>query len=390
MIEMIDLQRQRAGLEPGLSAALHRVIAHGRYINGPEVADLERALAALVGVGHVIGCANGTDALQLMLRAEGIGAGDCVCVPSLTFAATAEAVALVGAVPLFVDVDPGTGTLCPDSVRRALATALTDTGLRPRAVIAVDLFSVPADYAVLGPLCAAQGVSLLCDAAHSIGTVTPAGACGALGRAAATSFYPSKALGCYGDGGAVFTDDADLAARLRMIANHGIAPGTADHACLGTNSRLDTLQAAILLEKLTVFGAELTARRAVAARYSAALASLCAVPLLPPGTASAWTYYAIRHPDRDALRQHLLDRGIRSVVYYRTPTHEQAAFAACPVAPGGLDGTARFADTLLCLPIHPYMEDDEVDQVIDGVRSFFAPPRVTPAAPVPQGAQFLR
>jgi dTDP-4-amino-4,6-dideoxygalactose transaminase len=369
-IGLVDLQRQRAALEPGLSQAMQRVLEHGGFVNGPEVAKLEAELAAFVGGGQVICCANGTDALQLLLRGAGIGAGHCVFVPSLTFAATAEAVALTGAVPVFVDVDPGTGTLAPQSLRDALEMMRARGDIAPRAVIAVDLFSIPADTAAIAAMCRAEGLWHFVDAAHSIGTDTAEGRCGSLADASATSFYPSKALGCYGDGGAVFTADAGLAERARSIANHGVAAGSATHQRLGTNSRLDTLQAAVLLEKLKVFDAELAARRAVAARYFAALGDVCALPVPPAGANPAWSYFAIRHPARDRLQQHLEARGIRTVAYYREPTHTHPAFAEAPVAPGGLPGTMAFAQSLLCLPMHPYLTQDEVGQVIAAVLEF--------------------
>ncbi|HCY99505.1 MAG TPA: aminotransferase DegT [Rhodobacter sp.] len=367
-IGLVDLARQRAAIEPGVTRALARVLDHGGFINGPEVAALETALAARVGLPHVVACANGTDALQLLLRGWGVGQGDCVYVPSLTFAATAEAVVLAGAVPVFVDVTAN-GTICPQSLRDALAVPRAE---RSVAVIAVDLFSLPADHAALSQICAEAGLALFYDAAHSIGSDSAAGACGSLGDGAATSFYPSKALGCYGDGGAVFTRHADFAARMRAIANHGLVTGSPAHGVVGTNSRLDTMQAAILLEKLKIFDAETKARRAIAARYAAALASVCTLPAADAGADPVWSYYAIRHADRDGLQRHLLTQDIRTVIYYRTPTHEHPAFAGYATAPAGLPATKAFADSMICLPLHPYLSDAEVDRVIAGVLSFSA------------------
>lgn len=370
-INMIDLARQQAALGDALQAAMARVLAHKGFINGPEVGELEAALALRLGQDwQAIGCANGTDALHLMLRAAGIGPGDGVALPALTFVATAEAVRLAGAIPVFVDTDPESGTLCPDSLARALAAATEGALPTLRAVLPVDLFSLPADHMRIGALAQAQGLVHLVDAAHSYGGMAAGGPCGTQGLAASTSFYPSKALGCFGDGGAVFTRDADLATRIRAVANHGMLPGSGEHGLIGTNSRLDTLQAAVLLTKLAHFDTEIAARRRIADRYRAELADCCALPPVAPDAHPVWSYFAIRHPASDALAAHLEARGIRSVAYYRRPIHRQPAYADEPCVPGGLPGTEAFARTLLCLPMHPYLHDHEVDAVIAAVRAF--------------------
>lgn len=368
-VAMVDLGRQRAALEPGLSEGMARVLAHGGFVNGPEVAQLEAALSVRLDGALAVACANGTDALVLLLRAEGIGPGDAVFVPTVTFAATAEAVGLCSATPVFVDVEPDSGLMSPDSLAAALAL-VREGPLRPRAVLPVDLFGLPHDQRAIGAIAAAEGLLHFVDCAHSIGTDTPDGPCGTLGDGAATSFYPSKALGCYGDGGAVFTRDAERARRVRRIANHGIAPGDAGHLALGTNSRLDTIQAAVLLSKLSAFDAEIAARRAICDRYNRELANHCGVPFPPEGVAPVWSYYVVRHPRRDALQEHLKARGVASVAYYRAPLPDHPAFAAAPAAPGGLPGTRRYTAELLCLPSHPYMTEDEVGAVIEGIRGF--------------------
>ncbi len=370
-VAMLDLRRQRAALEPGLSDAMARVLDHGGFVNGPEVAALEAALRERLGIAHAVACANGTDALALLLRADGIGPGDAVFVPTVTFAATAEAVGLCGASPVFVDVEPDTGLLSPQSLREAVALVRRGD-LRPRAVLAVDLFSLPHDHRAVGEIARAEGLLHYADCAHSIGTQTPDGPCGTLTDGAATSFYPSKALGCYGDGGAAFTADDGRALRLRRIANHGIAPGETAHLALGTNSRLDTLQAAVLLAKLGAFDREIEARRAICDRFNRELSNTCGTPLPPEGVLPVWSYYVIRHPRRDALQEHLKARGVASVAYYRAPLPDHPAFAGAPAAPGGLPGTRRYTSELLCLPSHPYMTEAEVEAVIDGVRSFGA------------------
>lgn len=367
-ISVVDLARQRMALEPDMSAAIMRVIESGAFVGGPDVRALEEALSKRLGGLACVPCANGTDALELLLRGAGIGAGDVVFVPSLTFAATIEAVVLAGATPVFVDVDAQTGTLCPQSLRQTLAAGqFTGT---PRAVFAVDLFSLPADHRALLQIGAEAGLKVFTDAAHSIGTDTPDGPCGALTDGSATSFYPSKAIGCYGDGGAVFTSDADFAEHMRAIANHGVYRGGAGHAVVGRNSRLDSVQAAILMLKLAVFDAETARRRQIGARYRQELAGVCTVPPVAEGVAPVWSYFAIRHPQRDALQAHLAQHGVGSVAYYRQPNHTHPAFSGYAVAPGGMAGTYSFADSLLCLPIHPYLTEDEVSTVIDAVLSF--------------------
>jgi len=371
-VNMLDLARQEAAMSEDLRIAMARVMAHKGFVGGPEVGALEAALAARLGRGQAIACANGTDALHIMLRAAGIGPGDGVALPALTFVATAEAVRLAGAEPVFVDTRPETGTLCPDSLSRAVDAARAGALPGLRAVLAVDLFSLPADHVAIADIARASTMMHFVDAAHSYGTDTAQGPCGTQGLAAATSFYPSKALGCYGDGGAVFTADPELAARIRGVANHGVMPGSGEHGLIGTNSRLDTLQAAVLLTKLAHFDAEIVARRSVAARYFAALGAVCALPAVPPGANPVWSYFAIRHPRRDALMAHLSGRGVRSVAYYRQPIHRQPAFADGACVPGGLPGTEAFAETLLCLPMHPYLTEDEVDRVIEAVLDFGA------------------
>lgn len=370
MIGPVDLERQRAALEPGLSAAVARVLEHGGFINGPEVREFEDALAKRVGVAHVIGCGSGTDALELLLRAAGIGPGDAVFVPSLSFVATAEAVVLTGAAPVFIDVEAGRGTLCPVSLKAAIAAQRAEGRLRPRAVISVDLFGIPADATAITEICRAEGLSSFFDTAHSIGTATPEGECGSFGDGAAASFYPSKALGCYGDGGAVLTNNDSIAEQIRAIGNHGVLPGRPGHSRVGTTSRLDTVQAAVLLEKLKLFDAELESRRATAARFLAALEGMCELPVVPQGCAPCWSYFAVTHPDRDRLHAHLESAGIRAVVYYATPIHAQPAFAGAATAPEGLVNTLAFSRGLLCLPLHPYLSGEEVEHVVAAMRAF--------------------
>ncbi|MBV0912356.1 DegT/DnrJ/EryC1/StrS family aminotransferase [Anianabacter salinae] len=367
-IKMLDIERQRAAMEPGLTESVLAVLDHGRFINGPEVAELEEQLREYVGVEHVIACANGTDALQILMRTIGAGAGDAVFVPSLTYYATAEAVSLIGATPVFVDVDLETGCMSPASLTAAVDEIVAEGKLTPRAVAPVDLFSIPADYTALRAIADKHGMKVLIDAAQSFGTETPSGRAGRFGDAAGTSFYPSKSLGGYGDGGAMFTNDPEIAKAARAMANHGVYAG--QHHYIGTNSRLDSLQAAILLCKLAVFDDELVKRRSIAERYAAGMDGHVAVPVAPEGVAPCWAYYVIRSANRDALASHLELNGVPSVPYYKQAVHAQPAYDGARIAPGGLPNTDIFSAELLCLPSHPYMTDDEVAQVIEAVRSF--------------------
>lgn len=367
--QFIDINRQREACEPAMTEAVLRVLAHGRYVSGPEVQELEGKLADYLGVKHAIACANGTDALQVLLRGAGVGHGDAVFVPSLTYAATAEAVMLAGATPIFVDVDVPTGCMSADALKAAIAGYQGD--LTPKAVLAVDLFGIPADHAALSAVAEANGLKLFYDAAQSFGSVGASGMCCAVGDGAATSFYPSKSLGCFGDGGAMFTNDDDLATTLKVVRDHGLYGEPRAHRVLGTNSRLDTFQAAILLVKLTVFDEELKKRQVIADRYVAELSDVVGLPHVPEGTDPCWSYYRITSDRRDELDAFLRGKGVPSVVYYREATHLQPAFSGCPVGAGGLPGTEELSRTQLCLASHPYLTGPELDMIIGAVREFF-------------------
>lgn len=361
-IRFLDLAAQRRRLGPALDTALARVIAHGQFIMGPEVAELEGRLAAFAGAAHCVSCASGTDALLLPLMAWGIGRGDAVLVPSFTFAATAEVVCLLGATPVFVDVEEDGFNMAASSLERGIGAARA-AGLVPRAVVPVDLYGRPADYPAIAAIAAREGLHLLADAAQSFGASLDNRRVGALAPVTATSFFPAKPLGCYGDGGAVFTDDGDLAALLRSLRVHGQGAHKYDTVRVGLNSRLDTLQAAVLLEKLAIFPDELGARRRIAARYTEALAGAVVVPRMPAGIASAWACYTIRVGDRGVFAAKLGAAGIPTSVYYPVPLHRQPAFNHFPRA-GELPVSERLAEEVLSLPIHPDLDDDAVDAVI--------------------------
>jgi dTDP-4-amino-4,6-dideoxygalactose transaminase len=369
-LPLVDLAAQRRRLRGRIEAAIARVIAHGQFIMGPEVDALEQALAERVGVRHVITCASGTDALLLVLLARGIGPGDAVFVPSFTFAATAEAVALAGATPVLVDVD-ATFTLDPASLGEAI-TMVRQAALQPRAVIPVDLFGQPARYDSLLPIARAHDLFVLQDAAQSFGARWRGQPAGQQGDAAATSFYPSKPLGAYGDGGAVFTDDDGLATRVRSLARHGSGTGGPnEHVRVGLNSRLDTMQAAILLAKLPTLDQEQEARAAVARRYTTGLANRIAVPLARAEVEHAWSCYTVLVEQRDALAHDLAARGIASAVYYRKPLHEQPAYAAFPRV-ARLPVAEALARSVISLPIHADLGPREQARIVDAISSHVA------------------
>jgi len=369
IVPLVDLQAQRARLGARLDRAIAGVLAHGRFIMGPEVGELEARLSAFCGARHAIACANGTDALALGLMALDVGPGDAVLVPSFTFVASAEVVAWTGAVPVFCDVRADTFNLDPVSLEAGVRTARRE-GLTPHAVIAVDLFGQPADYAAIEPVCAAHGLVLIADAAQSFGAAHRGRNVGQIGTLGATSFFPSKPLGCYGDGGCVFTADDGLADAVRSLRVHGQGRDKYDNVRVGMNGRLDTLQAAILLEKLAIFADEIEARRTVAARYAEGLEDVVRVPRVLDGNTSVWAQYTIvvEHGSRDALADALAADGIASAIYYPTPLHRQTAYRHYPTVEGGLPVAERLAGQVLSLPMHPYLEPATQAVIVDRVR----------------------
>lgn len=373
-IPFIDVAAQRRHLGRAVDEAVGRVLAHCQFINGPEVHALEAELAAFCGARHAIGCSNGTDALRLVLMAWGIGSGDAVVCPAFTFCATAEVVALAGATPVFADILPDTFNLDPASCERAVATAKR-AGLKPRAVIPVDLFGLPADHGAIAAIAAAHDLKVLDDAAQSFGATYRGRKLGTLGTATATSFFPAKPLGCYGDGGAIFTDDDDLAARIRSLRVHGESLNDKyDAQHIGITGRLDTVQAAILLEKLKIFPEEIAARNAVAQRYAAGLADVATVPRVDNDATSVWAQYTIRLAAgrRDGLAAALKREGIPTAVYYAKPLNRQAAYRRFPIADGGLPVSERLSGEVISLPMHPYLEPPVQDHIIAAVHRVLA------------------
>ena len=372
-IAFIDVAAQRRRLGRLVDDAIARVLGHCQFILGPEVRALEAELAAFCGARHAVTCASGTDALVLVLMAEGIGPGDAVICPSFTFTATAEVVALVGATPVFADVEEASFNLDPESLRRACAAA-RKLGLRPRAVIPVDLFGQPADYDRIMPIAAAESLFVLDDAAQAFGATYKNRRLGALAPATATSFFPAKPLGCYGDGGAVLTDDEELAQVMRSLRVHGEGRDRYDCARIGLNGRLDTIQAAVLLEKLKIFPEEILARERIARRYSSGLAEAASVPKLARGSTSVWAQYTIRLAAgrRDGLAAALKAQGIPTAVYYPIPLHRQQPYQRFPVAEGGVPVSERLAEEVISLPMHAYLDDVTQDRIIEAVRRALA------------------
>ena len=370
-VPFIDISAQRRRLGKSIDEAVGRVLAHCQFVNGPEVLALEQALAKFSGAQHVVSCASGTDALVMVLMAENIGRGDAVLCPSFTFCATGEAVALVGATPVFVDVDEATFNMDAASLKRGIATARKH-GLKPRAVIPVDLFGQSADHDAIGAVAEAEGLFVLDDAAQGFGASYKGRRLGSFGHATATSFFPAKPLGCYGDGGAIFTDDADLAERLRSIRVHGQGADKYDNVRLGLTGRLDTVQAAVLLEKLKIFDDEIATRNEIAERYTRGLGNVVTVPLLASGCSSIWAQYTIRLPkgvDRDGFAADLKAKGVPTAIYYAKSMHQQTAYRDFPVADGGLAASERLSADVISLPMHAYLDRPTQERVIAAVRS---------------------
>jgi dTDP-4-amino-4,6-dideoxygalactose transaminase len=373
-VPFIDIAAQRRRLGPSVDQAVGRVLAHCQFINGPEVAQLEAALGEFCGASHVVSCASGTDALLMVLMAKGIGRGDAVFCPSFTFCATGEAVVLAGATPVFVDVDETTFNIDPVSLKRGITTAKR-LGLKPRGIIAVDLFGQSADYDAIGALAEADGLFVLDDAAQSFGASYKGRRLGGFGVVTTTSFFPAKPLGCYGDGGAIFTDDAALAETLRSIRVHGQGSDKYDNVRLGLTARLDTVQAAVLLEKLKIFEDEIAARNHVAGRYAQGLGNVVGVPHLAGGTTSVWAQYTIRLPagtNREEFAAALKAQGIPTAIYYPKSIHQQEAYRHFPVADSGLPTCERLSGDVISLPMHAYLDEPTQDRIVKAVRGYFS------------------
>lgn len=368
-IPFIDVAAQRRRLGPAIDAAVARVLNHCQFILGPEVRAFETELAAFCGARHVVTCASGTDALVLALRAMGIGPGDAVLCPSFTFCATAEVAALVGATPVFLDVDATTFNIDATHIEGAVAAA-KEAGLRPKAIIPVDLFGLPADHSAIAAAAEPEGLLVLDDAAQGFGATYNNRRLGTFGQATATSFFPAKPLGCYGDGGAVMTDDDGLSETLRSLRVHGQGSDKYDNVSIGLASRLDTIQAAVLSEKLKIFPDEIDSRNKVARRYNEALTDVATVPAVPAGSTSVWAQYTIRisAARRAAVAAALKSEGIPTAIYYPIPLHRQQAYKHYPVGKGGVAASDRLASEVISLPMHAYLDAATQDRIIDATR----------------------
>jgi dTDP-4-amino-4,6-dideoxygalactose transaminase len=373
-IAFIDLDAQRRRIGARMEEAVLRVTRGGKYIMGPEVFELERQLAAFCGAKHVLSCSSGTDALALPLMAWNLRPGQAVLCPAFTFAATAEVVAWLGATPVFVDVIEGTFNLDPASLEAGIETAKR-LGLKPVGVITVDLFGLPADYDAILPITEAHGLWLLDDAAQGFGASYKGRKLGTFGQMTATSFFPAKPLGCYGDGGAVFLDDSALHDVLLSLRIHGQDKDDKyENVRIGMTARMDTLQAAVLIEKLAVFEDEISARNQVAERYNEALQDVAIVPRIPEGLTSVWAQYTLRAPGRERARilAALKAENIPTAIYYPKPLHRQTAYAKYPVAGNGLPVSERLAAEVFSLPMHPYLDHATQDRIVAATRRALA------------------
>jgi UDP-2-acetamido-2-deoxy-ribo-hexuluronate aminotransferase len=382
-LPFIDLQAQRKRIETEINTAIRSVVESGRYVLGPEVGELEKQLAAWCGAKHSVSCANGTDALALPLMAWGLKPGDAVFCPSFTFVATAQVVPWLGAAPVFVDILPDTYNMDPASLEAAIARVKAEGKLKPKAVIAVDLFGQPADYPAIKAICDREGLKLIADTAQGYGCTLNGKHPTDWADIATTSFFPAKPLGCYGDGGAVITNDSRLAELIESLRVYGkVTPTDAAERNfhhdpkylslrVGMNSRLDTIQAAVLLEKLKIFADEIQLRQKVADRYSAGLKDhVRRVPKVIDGGQSVWAQYVIEHENRDGLQAHLSGQGIPSMVYYPVPIHMQDFAARWAPPAGTLPVTEEASRYVLALPMHPYLSEADQDRVIEAVCAF--------------------
>jgi dTDP-4-amino-4,6-dideoxygalactose transaminase len=369
-IPFVDVGAQRRRLGRSIDDAISRVTTHCQFIQGPEVGEFENALAAFCGARHAVGCASGTDALMLVLMAKGVGPGDAVICPAFTFCATAEVVVLLGATPVFADVDASTFNIDPASVARAVATARRH-GLKPKVLITVDLFGLPADYDALLGVAKTENLFVLDDAAQAFGATYKGRKLGTLAPATATSFFPAKPLGCYGDGGAVITDDPALVETLKSLRVHGQGTNKYDNVRIGMTSRLDTIQAAVLIEKLKIFADEIAARDQVARNYFEGLNDVAIVPVVPEGLTSVWAQYTIRLKPaaRESFAATLKAQGIPTAIYYPKPLHRLEAYRRFPVVDNGIPVTDQLSEEVISLPMHAYLDAAAQDRVIEAVRA---------------------
>ena len=368
-IAFMDLKTQAKRIKSQVSARIEAVLEHGAYINGPEIGELEAALTRLTGAGATVACSSGTDALVIPLLAYGVQPRDAVFVPAFTYNATANAVLLAGGVPVFVDVDPNTFNMDAGHLADQIAGVTRAGKLKPKGIIAVDIFGLPADYDAIGAVAARHDLFVIADGAQSLGGKRLGKAVGALAPVTATSFFPSKTLGGYGDGGAIFVQDPAFAGVMQSIRWHGTDDARKESIRVGMNGRLDSIQAAVLLVKLSIFEEEIARRNAIAAQYEAGLRGLAGLQDIPVGYQSARALFVALLPKRDRAQAALKEKGIPSVVYYAKQLHLHDAFKAYGAGPGSLPVGEELGTRLLALPFHPYMSDEQVAVVVDAVRA---------------------
>ncbi len=371
-MQFIDLAKQQSLIKTNLDKRIQDVLAHGKYIMGPEIREMEAQLAEYVGVKHCVSCSSGTDALLMPLMAWGVGPGDAVFTTPFTFIATAEVVQLLGATPVFVDIDPKTYNISPDLLDKAIQDVIDADELNPKVIIPVDLFGLPADYDAIEAIGQKYGIKILEDAAQGFGGELHGKMACSFGDVGATSFFPAKPLGCYGDGGAIFTDDDELYEKLDSIRVHGKGGHKYDNVRIGINGRMDTLQAAVVLEKFTLFPTEVKQRNEVAAKYNELLGDDLVTPQVPEGYLSSWAQYCILAKDADdraALQAKLKDAGIPSAIYYPRPLHQQTAFNHLGYKTGDFPVSEAMSQRIFALPMHPYMDPKDQEKIAEVLKS---------------------
>jgi UDP-2-acetamido-2-deoxy-ribo-hexuluronate aminotransferase len=376
-IVALDLASQRNRIAADLDDRIARVLTHHRYILGPEVTELENQLAERAGTKHAVSCSSGTDALLLALMAQSIGPGDAIFTTPFTFVATAEVVELLGATPVFVDIDLESFNISSEALAAQIDRVVKEDKLTPRGIIAVDLFGLPANYKEINSVAARHELFVIADAAQSFGGTLNNKPVGSLAGISATSFFPAKPLGCYGDGGAVFTDDDDIANAFTSIRMHGKGTDKYDNVRHGLNARLDTLQAAVLLAKLPIFDDEIAARNRIANAYTDGLHNVVTTPNVPDNAVSAWAQYSILVNDRDQVAATLKEAGVPTAIYYPKPLHLQTAYASHGHSLGDFPVSESTSDRILSLPVQPYLDDEQVSYIIDSVHSACALSKAT-------------
>ncbi len=370
-MQFIDLAAQQKRIRERIETGFRKILDHGQYILGPEIREIEEKLAAYAGVPHAVSVASGTDALLMPLMAENTGPGDAVFVPTFTFIASAGAVALTGATPVFVDIDPETFNIDPAKLEVTIQKTFAAKKLTPKGIMPVDLFGQPADYESIQAIAGKYKLFVLEDAAQSFGASRNGRKAGALAKVAGTSFFPAKPLGGYGDGGMIFTDDKAVHEELLSIRVHGQGADKYTNVRVGINGRMDSLQAAVLLAKMEIFPEEIGLRQEVAGRYDRLLAGSVTIPKILPGNISAWAQYSVLHPRRDAVIARLREAGIPTAIYYPIPLHMQQAFAQLGYKRGDFPVAERIAGEIFSLPMHPYLEaqaQERIAEVITGSR----------------------